>query len=32
MMPPSSIVNADEDFGATKLLAEEEDENMMNEE
>jgi hypothetical protein len=32
MMPPSSIVNADEDFGAAKLLAEEEDENMMNEE
>jgi hypothetical protein len=30
MMPPSSIVNVDEDFGAAKLLAEEEDENMMN--
>jgi hypothetical protein len=24
------IVNVDEDFGAAKLLAEEEDENMMN--
>jgi len=30
MMPPNSIVNVDEDFGAAKLLAEEEDENMLN--